>query len=329
MGINPTSKTEYVVIIPTSSYTQQESDTDQQSVNRLTTQPRTKTIAKHPDMNQNAYNMTQAALVKAVIMLCRPLVRLLIEKGMTFPQFRDLIKELYVDVASKQFSLDDKTPSDSRIFVLTGVHRKDIKRLREKIDQENPVINSSASLSGEIIARWSSMPEYLDNKEKPRQLTKNSMNNIPGFEQLVSSVSKDVRPRVILEEWLRLNIVRLKDDNIILNKSAFVTNKEFKEMAYYFGHHIHDHMASCINNILCEQSPMLERSVYYASLSESSVKKLRTIADKKGNELLQHLNKQAIKFHDMDKHKDDANFRMRLGVYWYQAELNDDRESEK
>ncbi len=284
-------------------------------------------------MSQNGYNKTQAALAKAVIMLCKPLIRLLIEKGMTFPQFRELMKELYVEVADKHFSLDDNKPSDSRIFVLTGVHRKDVKRIRQQAEQDNPQITSSASLSGEIVARWSSMPDYLDDKGKPRQLLKNGKNNEAGFEQLVSSVSKDVRPKVILEEWLRLNIVRLEDDYIVLNKSAFVPNKEFTEMAYYLGHNVHDHMASCVNNILVEADPMLERSVYYASLTENSVNKLNTIASKKGNELLQHLNKQAIKLYDADKHKDDATYRMRLGVYWYQAqldpELDTSKESEK
>ena len=284
-------------------------------------------------MSQNGYNKTQAALAKAVIMLCKPLIRLLIEKGMTFPQFRELMKELYVEVADKHFSLDDNKPSDSRIFVLTGVHRKDVKRIRQQAEQLNSTVTSSASLSGEIVARWSSMPDYLDDKGKPRQLLKNGKNNEAGFEQLVSSVSKDVRPKVILEEWLRLNIVRLEDDYIVLNKSAFVPNKEFTDMAYYLGHNVHDHMASCVNNILVEADPMLERSVYYASLTENSVNKLNTIASKKGNELLQHLNKQAIKLYDADKHKDDATYRMRLGVYWYQAqldpELDTSKESEK
>ncbi len=280
-------------------------------------------------MSQNGYNKTQAALVKAVIMLCKPLIRLLIEKGMTFPQFRELMKELYVEVADKHFSLDDNKPSDSRIFVLTGVHRKDVKRIRQQAESGGEPITSSASLSGEIVARWSSMPDYLDDKGKPRQLLKNGKNNEAGFDQLVSSVSKDVRPKVILEEWLRLNIVRLEDNYVVLNKSAFVPNKEFTEMAYYLGHNVHDHMASCVNNILVETDPMLERSVYYASLTENSVKKLNAIDSKKGNELLQHLNKQDIKLYDADKHKDDATYRMRLGVYWYQAQLDKDQESEK
>ena len=276
-------------------------------------------------MSQNGYNKTQAALVKAVVMLCKPLIRLLIEKGITFPQFRELMKELYVEVADEKFSLDDKKPSDSRIFVLTGAHRKDIKRIRQQAEQETSKITSSASLSGEIVARWTSMPEYLDDKGKPRQLLKRGKGYEAGFEQLVSSVSKDVRPKVIFEEWLRLGIVRLKDDYVVLNKSAFVTNKEFKEMAYYLGHNVHDHMASCVNNILAEDDPMLERSVYYACLTEDSVNKLNTIATKKGNELLQNLNKQAIKLYDVDKQKEDAIYRMRLGVYWYQAQLDSEQ----
>jgi hypothetical protein len=280
-------------------------------------------------MSQNEYNKTQAALVKAVNMLCKPLIRLLIEKGITFPQFRELMKELYVEVADEQFSLDDKKPSDSRIFVLTGIHRKDIKRIRLQNEQDNQLITSSASLSGEIIARWNSMPKYLDDKGKPKQLLKNGTGKEAGFDHLVSSVSKDVRSRVILEEWLRLNIIRLKDDYVVLNKSAFVTNKEFKEMAYYLGHNVHDHIASCVSNILEQDEPMLERSVYYASLTEISINKLKAIASKKGNDLLQHLNKQAIKFYDADKHKDDATYRMRLGVYWYQKQLEQDKESEQ
>ena len=273
-------------------------------------------------MKQAGYNKTQAALVKAVSMLSRPLIRLLIEKGITFPQFRELMKTIYVEVATEDFSLDDKKPSDSRVFVLTGVHRKDIKRIRQQGEQEAPTITSSASLSGEIIARWNSMADFLDDKDKPRPLLKSGKDNSAGFEQLVSSVNKDVRSRVILEEWLRLNIVRMKGDYVVLNKSAFVTNKEFKEMAYYLGHHVHDHLASCVNNILAEDNPMLERSVYYASLTEASVNKLNIIANKKGDELLQHLNKQAVKLYDADKNKADAIHRMRLGVYWYQAQLN-------
>ena len=280
-------------------------------------------------MSQNGYNKTQIALIKAVSMLCKPLIRLLIEKGVTFPQFRELIKELYVEVADTHFSLSGDKPSDSRIFVLTGVHRKDIKRIHQQDKEQNSAIVSSASLSSEIVARWISMPEYMDEEGNPRPLLKNKKGGEAEFDQLVSSINKDVRPKVILEEWLRLNIVHMKYNYVVLNQSAFVTNKEFNNMAYYLGHNVHDHIASCVNNIMTEDNPMLERSVYYASLTEDSVNKLRTISNKKSNELLQHLNKQAIKFYDTDKDKDDAIHRMRLGIYWYQTQYDTNKEAEK
>jgi len=278
-------------------------------------------------MSQNGYNKTQAALVKAVTLLCKPLIRLLIEKGVTFPQFRELMKTLYVDVANEAFTQDNIQPSDSRIFVLTGVHRKDIKRIREQAEFPEQTISSGASLNGEIVARWTSMPEYLDEKGKPRKLLRGEKDNQAGFDQLVRSVNKDVRPKVILDEWLRLNMLSIKDDYIVLSRTAYVSNKEFNDMAYYLGHNVHDHLASCVNNILVNDDPMIERSVYYASLTENSVNKLRSIANKKGNELLQHLNKQAIKLYDTDKLKDDANYRMRLGVYWYQTPFKKDGET--
>ena len=65
------------------------------------------------------------------------------------------------------------------------------------------------------------------------------------------------------------------------------------------------------------------------ALTESSVNKLNAVASKKGDELLQQLNKQAIKLYDADKDKDDANYRMRLGVYWYQAQLDDVQDTGK
>jgi len=273
-------------------------------------------------MSHSGFNKTQLALIKAIKMLCRPLIRLLIEKGITFTQFRELMKTLYVEVADEHFALNEQKPSDSRIFILTGVHRKDIKRIRQQVSQDEQGITSSASVSGEIIARWSSMPAYLDDNDKPHPLQRS------GFDQLVSSINKDVRPKVILDEWLRLNIVRMEEDTIVLNQSAFVTNKEFTELAYYLGHNIHDHLASCVNNILEEDSPMLERSVYYSSLSKESISKLQTIANDKGNELLQYLNKQAIALYETDKNREDTNCRMRLGVYWFNTELKSKEVSE-
>ena len=72
-----------------------------------------------------------AALLRASRRLLRPLVRLLMRAGVTFPVLADLLRTLYVEVAARDLLVDPKAQTDSRISLLTGVHRKEIRRLRE------------------------------------------------------------------------------------------------------------------------------------------------------------------------------------------------------
>ena len=65
---------------------------------------------------------------------------------------------------------------------------------------------------------------------------------------------------------------------------------------------------------------MLERSVYFAALTEASVAKLRSNAETQSIQLLENLNQQALKLQADDQGKPDAKHRMRLGVYWYNRE---------
>ena len=70
------------------------------------------------------------ALLRALRHALRPLVRLMIAGGVTLPALIEMLKGLLVDVADKEFGLAGKAPTDSRVSLVTGVHRKDVSRLR-------------------------------------------------------------------------------------------------------------------------------------------------------------------------------------------------------
>lgn len=248
-------------------------------------------------------------------------------RGVTYPQLRELLKGLYVAVAEQGFALEDKTPTDSRIYILTGVHRKDIKRLRQAKGQQDEQAAQVATLGGAIVGRWLGLPEYQGENGEPRCLPR-SGDDRPGFDHLVASVSKDVRPRVILDEWLRLGMVTLDDSGAIcLNRKAFVPAADFAEQAFFLGRNVHDHLAACAHNMQQDGQPMLERSVYYSSLSPKSVQQLRQVAQREGTALLQRLNRQALQLKQQDIGRPDATGRMRYGCYWYDE--NKRREGEE
>src|ERR671936_40435 len=95
--------------------------------------------------------------------LLRPLVRLCISSGMTFPAVAQLLRELFVNVAEQDFALEGKEQTDSRVSLLTGINRKEVARLRGAGAPVNET-PATLSLTSAIIARWLAAPEFTDAK---------------------------------------------------------------------------------------------------------------------------------------------------------------------
>jgi Family of unknown function (DUF6502) len=257
-------------------------------------------------------------LVVALQRIVRPLVRFFITHSLPFPFISNLLRGVYVDVAVNEFPVPGKRQTDSRITLLTGVHRKDVKRLRG----QRPLAlrpTRTASLGSQLIARWTTLPEYLDAQGQPLPLPRLSTQTVaPSFESLVRSLSTDIRPRVVLDEWLRLGIARIDDqDRVCLNVQAFIPPPGSEEMAYYFGRNLHDHVAAAVHNVLGKPEPFLERSVNYNNLSPAAVKEITALAERRGMEVLQELNARALQLQRQDSGTPDASHRINVGLYLF------------
>ncbi|MFW5450318.1 MAG: DUF6502 family protein [Methylophagaceae bacterium] len=270
-------------------------------------------------------------LVKALRFQLRPLVKLLLKSGITFPFLADLLKQIFIEVADSDFRLEGKQQTDSRINFLTGIHRKDVKKLRNNNLPDNAIPNS-VSLGAQVVANWIGNDAYLDSRNKPLPLPRLIKNGgEQSFEALVILVNKDIRSRAVLDEWLNLGVVSLDDkDRVCLNTQSFVPEKGFDEKAWFFGEHLHDHMAAAVHNLLGEKPPFLERAVFYDQLSQYSVDKLKKIADQSGMRLLRKLNKKAMELQSNDKASPEShNLRMRFGIYFYnELEIPQDESSD-
>lgn len=261
-------------------------------------------------------SLPDPTLVGAVRRLLRPLVKLLIARGVGFPALSEIIKGVYVEVANQDFRIDTKPPTDSRINLITGIHRKDVKRLREDGGNTAP---GKAPLTAQLIAIWTGADRYLDNHGAPRPLKRLAgTGEEPSFDELVTSVSKDIRPRAVLDEWLRASTVRLdKDDYVHLLTQAFVPSRDESDKLYYFGRNLHDHLAAGVHNLLGDGAPLLERNVYYDRLTPESVAALAALSREQGMQALQALNRAAFERQDQDSGDPAAQERMSFGVYFF------------
>lgn len=261
------------------------------------------------------------ALIAALRRLLRPLIKLLLVNGITYPFLSNLLKSIYVEAAREEFILNGKPQTDSRISLLSGVHRKDVKRLGEESQQEQAA-PLTISLGAKLAALWTSNELYLDENGHhiplPRQASEGGAKS---FEGLVSSVSKDIRSRVILDEWLRIGVAHIDEqDRVCLNTDAFIPENGYDEKAYYFGQNLRDHIAAGAHNLLGQKPAFLDRSVYYDKLSPESMAELAELSKKLGMQALVAVNKRAEVLQELDAAKPDANQRINFGVYYFSAE---------
>ncbi len=254
------------------------------------------------------------ALTQAVRRLLRPLVRGFVHFGLSWPILADILKHTYVDIAKEDFSLGaQKKITDSRISLLTRVHRKDIRRFR-LMSGPPPLDMADLSVGAQVIARWQADEQYCDKNGQPKPLPRAGAGS---FDELARSVSKDTHPRALYDELLRIGAVRMDDDLVLLDKSAFVPQADFDRLAWYYGLNLHDHIAASTHNMSGKTPPFLDRSVHYSGLSPASVAELKALSQDLGMEALIAINARARELEKKDQGADTATQRMTFGIYFY------------
>lgn len=266
-------------------------------------------------------NVPSPALTRAMRQLLRPVVGLLLDNGLTYTWLTRVLKRIFVDVAESEFGIEDRQVTDSRISLVTGVHRRDVSQIRnEDTDTYEPP--ASIFLGPKLISIWISENRFLDENGQPASLPRSRSNaktkGLGSFEELVTLIRTDIRPRSVLDELLRLGIVKIDDDDFVsLIYDAFVPSQGVEEKMYYLGRNLRDHIAASRDNVKSAKPPFFERSVYYDGLSDASVEQLADISRRKGAKLLRELNTQARKLQQRDEKDPDARFRMNFGSYFY------------
>lgn len=266
-----------------------------------------------------------ASLLKAVRRLLRPLVRLMMRSGLTFPALADALRRLYVEIAINDVLTDAKSRTDSRISLLTGVHRKEIRRLREMPTdaEDTPDI---VTLASQIVARWVGTTRFIDAQGRPRPLPRNNHDGTgadPSFDELVAAVTSDIRPRAVLDDLISHGVVLIDaQDRVQLNTEAFIPRPGGEEQLFYFARNLHDHVAAAVANISTAGTPQfLDRSVHYDRLTPSQIQTLREYARAGAMRLLLDVNRLA---QDLTDAAPDSNpkrpQRINLGVYLFDEE---------
>jgi Family of unknown function (DUF6502) len=164
----------------------------------------------------------QSILATSLARLLRPLVRVLLRNGTTYRAFTEMAKSAYVSVAAEdEFCIPRRKQSDSRIAVITGLTRKDVRRLRAPGSGRDADVGSamaSHNRAARVVEGWANDPTYRD-ADGPRCL---SMEGPSSFAELVRRYSGDAPPRAVLDELERVGVAqRVGSSSVALIASRY------------------------------------------------------------------------------------------------------------
>jgi hypothetical protein len=142
----------------------------------------------------------------------KPVIHVLLRCGVPWREFSELAKSVYVEVATARFGKRGRPTNVSRTAMLTGLPRRDVRKQREKmVDEEQTGLTGYVSKASLILSAWHLDPEFLDSAGKPRLLALEGERS--SFAALMRRCGGgDVRPTTVLKELMSAGAVRQRPD---------------------------------------------------------------------------------------------------------------------
>lgn len=260
-------------------------------------------------------------LVWAAASTLRPLVKRLLASGVPFGQLEMQLRELFVEVAETELALPDRRQTDSRVSLLTGINRKEVRRIRS-VERRQPAPRSfSMNYATNLISRWLTDPQTVDRAGRPRPLAYHAERG-PSFMKLARKVTADLAPRVLLDELVRSGAVERKGDTVTLKSDAYVPKREPAEKLQILGEDPPELIETILHNIFTEGSELLlQRKVYYDNIGAEAAKRMRVQMRREGERFLRRINRLLARY-DRDRNpKAPGGDKLYagMGVYFFET----------
>jgi hypothetical protein len=258
---------------------------------------------------------SSTAALSAIDAVLAPLARLALARGVSYQTLQESLKRAVVQAALAQAPGDRVNGRISHISTATGINRPEVKRLLQPVDPDTRQPRSKAS---EVFAHWITSKVYRTSRGQPRVLPRTGP--APSFETLVGEVTRDVHPRSMLDELLRLGLVEfdLTKDRVRLGRDGFVPRGDEIRMLGFLSDNVSDHLSAAVENLLAGGSRHFEQALFADGLADESIVKVRQQIGPLWQRLLDSLVPQMQQMVEKDETLDESvQRRLRIGLYVY------------
>jgi hypothetical protein len=265
-------------------------------------------------------NLKQQVL-DAFLLLMRPIVRILLRYGIGYREFLEVTKTAYVDVASSDFGLRGRPTNISRVAVMTGLTRKEVKRLRDKIASGESRIEVKTTPLADVLHHWHAQGEYTDADGSPLTLPFTGESN--SFSSLVKKFGGDIPAGAMRTEMKRVGVISEDEDGrlSVVNR-AFNTDSEHERLVTSIVHGAYSLLSNIAHNTQIDRTgpTWANRTVYTQSLAREDSAQLRRVTKDRIAEFAESIDDIFIAYealHDGNAPGEDGD-AIAVGVFYFE-----------
>ena len=260
----------------------------------------------------------QQTLSLAVLSILRPLVRILLRNGIAYGSFAELAKKVYVDVAFEDFAPAAKKQTISRVSALTGLTRKEAKRLHELEHTDSGLSEQRYNRAVRVISGWINDKQFQDGQGQPGTLPIEG--HRASFSALVKKYSGDVPTQSMLSVLAAASAIEKMNDHVRLIQRAYVPGKDPADKLNILGIDTAELISTIDHNLVSSQRSLrFQRKVCNHHVRADAIAEFQMLSAEKAQELLEQFDAWLTEHEiDLDSPDADAGHYVSLGIYYYE-----------
>jgi len=269
-------------------------------------------------------------IVRSFYRLLGGIVRLGIRNGVSYKEFAAISKQLYVKISSEEYGLQGRPTNMARIALMTGLDRKEIKKIIEQMDEHHDIATGPDRMS-KILTVWHEDPMYIDGNKQPKAIP--IAGAAPSFEHLVKSCGGDIAVVTVLREFKRSQTIseNTADDRVTVHKRYYVPNYQGDserspelvnpEAIAQGSSMLTDHINTIFYNLYRDDFGLREKidlRATNACVRKTAVKEFYQLVDRKGMEFLQDID-QWLSQNEVSTPTEESE-RLGIGLYFIEGQ---------
>jgi len=259
--------------------------------------------------------------VESVKQALTPLIRMLLHKGVNYKTFCEIAKQLFVEIALNEFGIKGRPTNASRVAILTGIDRKQVKKIQEQSAVKTQMPTQDASTISRVLSAWHHEADFTDENGKAKDL------NEEQFFILTAKYGGDIPPKAILKELQQSRCIERLENGQLRAKSKVFIPRSDKAMAISRAVSV----VSDIGNTLChniftqsnkDHSPHFERRAVNHAIPAEKLEAFNQFVSERGQALLEEVDTWLSENELSISCTEGKTIRLGLGAYLIQSDIN-------